>query len=107
MVQVNKTAGKVLGVALSTFTLAGCTGDFSYGCPNHSGRTASSSRDLIEVNIEFTKKADGMFSGEKTYEYSKDMFDPTAEKMKKRWVCDGELPDGAELKNSKSLWWGL
>ena len=107
MVQINQRVGKVAATVMGAFMLAGCGGDLYYGCPNHSGRTASSSRDIFTVHIEFTQGAGGTFDRERTYEYSREMFDPTAEKMKKAWVCDGVKPVGATLKEPKSFWWGL
>ena len=111
MVQINKTAGRVLGVALSAFTLAGCGGT-SFNCPfGTEGRSVSTSASgLFSTSFIFKQDTGDIVGGKKTsYGY----IESTAQwgkisKIKGDWVCEGEMPKGSKpTVAERSVWWGL
>ena len=109
MNQVNKKPLRALGIALSFSALMGCTDGFMYGC-NSDGRSAESRAKNFNVSFSFKQAGSGILGQDEFYRH-KEMFyinsDAKANKIKKAWVCDAELPRNVSSTKYKSAWWGL
>ena len=108
MVQVNKTASRVLGALFGVCSLAGCD-SMSYNC-DPEGRSVSTYKQNFDVSFTFKQAGEGILGQDKFHRHKETYFmNHVAQvgKVKKDWVCESELPSGASSTRYPSTWWSL